>query len=116
MIALDRSPELVGEIDALARGDTREVFVPALGGLTVPAILRPPAAAPKLTAVVGDALNLPFCDNTFDCVVSRGTLDRVNEPRRLILEVERILVPGGFAVIACLHDWLNASEPSDPIR
>lgn len=108
VIALDRSPELVDEICSLAEGTARAVWVPTLGDGALPAILRPPAPAPKLAAIQGDALNLPFEDNAFDCVVSSGTLDRVDVPQRLADEMERVLVPGGIAIVSCLHDWANS--------
>lgn len=43
----------------------------------------------------GDAEHLPFKDNSFDAVTARGTLHHLERPDKAILEVYRVLKPGG---------------------
>lgn len=114
VFALERSPELVCEIAALASGSDREVAVPVTATKNLLARLRPPANAPKLKAVQGDAHRLPFGDAKFSCVVGVGLLDRVERPRAAIEEMARVLQPGGVALVSFLHD--PAGGPADAIE
>jgi ubiquinone/menaquinone biosynthesis C-methylase UbiE len=45
------------------------------------------------------ANNLPFADETFDCVVSTGSLHHWKEPVRALSEAHRVLRTGGYALI-----------------
>jgi SAM-dependent methyltransferase len=49
---------------------------------------------------VGNALALPFADETFDAVWSNGVLHATGDTRRAIAEVRRVLKPGGRAIIS----------------
>ncbi|MDE2173231.1 MAG: class I SAM-dependent methyltransferase [Patescibacteria group bacterium] len=51
--------------------------------------LEPPAD------VIGNVMALPFADNTFDCVICLETLEHVEDPRKALIEIHRVLVPGG---------------------
>jgi ubiquinone/menaquinone biosynthesis C-methylase UbiE len=48
----------------------------------------------------GNALALPFEDNTFDAVWSNGVLHATGDTRKAISEVRRVLKPGGRAIIS----------------
>jgi ubiquinone/menaquinone biosynthesis C-methylase UbiE len=48
-----------------------------------------------LNFVQGDALNLSFCDEAFDTVVTSCTMCSVPEPRLAFEELYRVLRPGG---------------------
>jgi len=45
--------------------------------------------------VVTDGSTLPFADNTFDAVLSEAVLEHVQDPVAYLLEVKRVLKPGG---------------------
>lgn len=45
--------------------------------------------------VVGDALDLPFAENTFDCVTMANAIHMVIEKEELLSEVQRVLRVGG---------------------
>lgn len=49
---------------------------------------------------VGNALDLPFADETFDAVWSNGVLHATGDTPRAIGEVRRVLRPGGRAIIS----------------
>jgi len=53
---------------------------------------------------LGNAANMPFRDNTFDFVVSSGSLHHWKEPVKVINEVYRVLKTNGKALIGDLLD------------
>jgi SAM-dependent methyltransferase len=63
----------------------------------------PPSA--KGEAVKGDALDLPYDDATFDCVIASEILEHVPEDDRAIAELVRVLKPGGRLAIT-VPRWL----------
>ncbi len=54
--------------------------------------------------IEGNANNIPFLDNAFDCVFSRNLLKHVENPIKVIAEAERVLKPEGnfFAIESCV--------------
>jgi SAM-dependent methyltransferase len=56
-------------------------------------------------AVKGDALDLPYADGTFDCVIASEILEHVPEDDRAIAELVRVLKPGGSLAIT-VPRWL----------
>ena len=60
---------------------------------------------------VGNALDLPFPDNSFDAVWSNGVLHATGDTERAIAEVHRVLKPGGRAIISHFYrkpSWMYA--------
>ncbi len=55
--------------------------------------------ADRCQFVCADAHSLPFPDNTFDLIVSRGTLSFLRDHVLAIREVYRVLKPGGVAFL-----------------
>jgi SAM-dependent methyltransferase len=51
--------------------------------------------------VAGDALSLPFADGLFDIVLSSECIEHTAEPQRAVVEMLRVLRPGGRLVITC---------------
>lgn len=64
---------------------------------TVLEVAKSAFLASKLKAQfdVGDCLNLPYRNNSFDCVFSIGLLEHFEDINRVISEQYRILAPGG---------------------
>lgn len=58
------------------------------------------AANHQVSFVEGDAsLPLPFSDASFDVVVSANALHYIAQPEKLLVEIKRVLKPGGQLVI-----------------
>lgn len=49
--------------------------------------------------VVGDALNLPFEDRSFETIVSTQVLEHVEKPWLVVKEIHRVLKPGGICFL-----------------
>lgn len=59
----------------------------------------------KGEAVKGDALDLPYPDSSFDCVIASEILEHVPDDDRAISELVRVLKPGGSLAIT-VPRWL----------
>lgn len=62
--------------------------------------LRREQRGQSVVLVRGIAEQLPFSDDSFDCVLCQGSLDHFARPRTFMGEVVRILKPDGQAIIA----------------
>ena len=58
-----------------------------------------PAPSNGLNFILGDAQNLPFGDNTLDCLVSSLSLHHWKDAPAVFLELHRVLKPGGRLLI-----------------
>ena len=63
------------------------------------------AEGAKGEAVVGDALALPYDDETFDLVLISEVLEHVLEDVAAIREFVRVLKPGGVAAVTVPREW-----------
>ncbi|WP_205873189.1 class I SAM-dependent methyltransferase [Mycobacterium camsae] len=63
----------------------------------------PKAASAKV--VRGDALNLPYADETFDCVIASEILEHIPEDDAAIAELVRVLKVGGVLAVS-VPRWL----------
>lgn len=50
----------------------------------------------QIELIKGDGHSIPFRSNTFDVVVSIGTLEHIKEPESFIIEMTRVLKPNGI--------------------
>lgn len=81
-IGIDSSEEMVGWARRKAEGERRKVFFQ-----------------------VADALKLSFPDDSFDLIVSNGLLCFLKEPEKALMEMHRVLKPGGRLVVGVLNRW-----------
>lgn len=59
---------------------------------------------------VGDALNLPFKDATFDAVIDESVITFVGDEKRAVSEYVRVTKPGGYMGLnECI--WVKAPPP-----
>ncbi len=66
--------------------------------------------------VVGDALNPPFANGTFDTVISTQVLEHVEKPWVVVHEIGRILKPGGVCVMTAPFLVPYHADPHDYFR
>jgi ubiquinone/menaquinone biosynthesis C-methylase UbiE len=58
-----------------------------------------------------DVQEIPYEDDSFDVVINANMVHLVAHPVRMLDEIERVLVPGGFVFIADLRrSWLGLVE------
>ena len=68
------------------------------------------AADPLSTYVVARAEDLPFADSTFDCTVAYNSLMDVDDMPAALLELARVLVPGGRLAVSVTHPFNDAGS------
>lgn len=66
--------------------------------------------------VVGDVLNLPFENESFQTVISTQVLEHVEKPWIMIKEIHRILKPGGVCVLTTPFITPYHPDPTDYFR
>ena len=59
----------------------------------------------ELSLVQGDALRLPFANNAFDVVICSEVLEHLDDYEEAVLEIKRILKPGGALAISVPRMW-----------
>ncbi len=65
------------------------------------------SVAPDLDWRVGNAMELPFADASFELVISQQMLQFVTDRAAAVREIRRVLAPGGRVVLAT---WRNRTE------
>lgn len=66
--------------------------------------------------VKADALSLPFANESFDSLLSTQTLEHVNNPQKMIWEMERVLKKSGKILLTAPLTWEIHDEPEDYFR
>lgn len=54
---------------------------------------------PGIKFIVGDAHNLPFQKSSFDLVITIETLEHLENPDKVLAEINRVLKQGGYLII-----------------
>jgi SAM-dependent methyltransferase len=70
-----------------------------------PRLAGVPVDDPRIHVVQGDVLRLPFRDGVFDLAFCDGVLHHTPDPRRGLLELARVVKPGG-----AVYAWLYPRE------
>jgi ubiquinone/menaquinone biosynthesis C-methylase UbiE len=52
------------------------------------------------SVLMGNATNLPFVDSQFDMVLATDTIEHIDDDRKALHEIYRVLAPGGYAMVA----------------
>ena len=90
VIAFDQNAADLNDVDEILQAMKKQGEVPE---------------SAKAEAVKGDALELPYADASFDCVIASEILEHVPEDDRAIGELVRVLKPGGSLAIT-VPRWL----------
>ena len=61
-----------------------------------------------------DVMDLPFEDESFDFLICNHVLEHVEDDRRALAEIHRVLVPGGWAILMCPVDYRRETTLEDP--
>lgn len=65
----------------------------------------------EVAVAQGDALRLPFLDDSFDLVFARALLHHLPRPQEGVGEIARVLRPGGQAILADTNRSLLSTLP-----
>lgn len=68
-------------------------------GLDLGGLFYRPYVSEKLSFLKSDALHIPFCDDTFDCVISLDVIEHIDDDMSFVCDINRVLKPGGLAII-----------------
>jgi SAM-dependent methyltransferase len=90
VIAFDQDAADLNDVDEILRAMKEQGEVPE---------------SARAEAVKGDALELPYADAAFDCVIASEILEHVPADDRAISELVRVLKPGGSLAIT-VPRWL----------
>jgi len=81
------------------------------------ALLRQTLRKADVTPTVGDALGLPFGDESFDVVVSSEVIEHTADAGQAVAEMGRVLRPGGVLVLTCPNkSWQWSVELANQLR
>lgn len=61
-----------------------------------------------------DVMDLPFESEGFDFLMCNHVLEHVEDDRLALAEINRVLVPGGWAILMCPVDYRRATTLEDP--
>lgn len=64
----------------------------------------------NITFTIASGEDLPFSSNSFDGVVVGTAIEQMNDPRRCLAEIYRVLVPGGALIATVEHLGAELSE------
>ncbi len=90
VVAFDQSAEDLNVVDAILQAMADQGEAPA---------------SAKAEAVKGDALDLPYDDGSFDCVIASEILEHVPADDRALEELIRVVKPGGRLAVT-VPRWL----------
>jgi SAM-dependent methyltransferase len=61
-----------------------------------------------------DVMDIPFEAESFDSLICNHVLEHVEDDRRALAEIHRVLKPGGWAILMCPVDHRRATTLEDP--
>ena len=70
------------------------------------------------TFIQGDATELPIRSNSLDTVVSYEMIEHVQDDKRLVAEVYRVLKPGGYVIVSTPNRVITGTvdQPANPFH
>lgn len=73
----------------------------------------------NLKFTVGDAMNMDFEDESFDVIIALDMIEHIEEPKRLLAEVHRLLKTGGVFLLSTPNKLVsspNKGKPPNPFH
>ena len=64
----------------------------------------------------GTAYDIPVDDESFDCALCTAVMEHLEEPQKALIETNRVLKPGGYALYTMPFFWHLHEEPRDFFR
>ncbi len=112
-IGLDRSYQMLRHANQILKSDkTFEIDLSAQGFSTVKIQGQNYSNA---YLVQGDALNLPFNENSFDCLSHTFLLDRVGSPELALEEAARVLKKNGKLILTSPLNFISPQQWNDKL-
>lgn len=102
--------QILGHLLRFTRPDTELVGFDLSHAMLKRARIRLKSLRPSYVA--GDLMHLPFADNSFDCATLGYVIEHLPEPRPGLMEIERVLCPGGSALILATEDTYSGALTS----
>src|SRR5262245_1947346 len=96
--------QILGHLLKGTRPDTRLVAFDLSHGMLRRARSRLRSDRPSYVA--GDLTQLPFADNSFDCITCGWVIEHLADPRPGLRELSRVLQPGGRLLLLATEDTL----------
>jgi len=72
--------------------------------------------ASSLASIKADIMYMPFRDNVFDCIICYRVLEFIDDDKKAMAELLRVLKPSGWAMLQSLLDYNKEMtfEPENP--
>lgn len=71
---------------------------------------------PNIEFSIGDSMNMPFADNTFDVVVAFEVFEHLTDWRKFLSEIKRVLKPNGIVYLSTPNKTLYSPGTKKPIN
>jgi ubiquinone/menaquinone biosynthesis C-methylase UbiE len=97
--------QILGHLLKRTHSETRLVAFDLSHGMLRRARSRLHSARPSYVA--GDLTQLPFADNSFDCITCGWVIEHLPDPRPGLRELSRVLQPGGRLLLLATEDTLQ---------
>lgn len=65
---------------------------------------------------ISDLTRIPIADGTFDAAICTQVLEHVREPKIVLQEINRVLLPGGHLFVSVPQWWFQHQKPHDYFR
>jgi SAM-dependent methyltransferase len=101
--------DLMSSIESHLPGNTQDYGVTGLG-LNDEEMQQNRALSTYMVQDLNTFITLPFSDKTFDAVLCTVSIEYLMRPFEVLAEIERVLLPGGVAVVVVSDRWFPGKE------
>ena len=113
VLGIDRSRRFIDAATTLAETGWIAYTRVEEGRLTTPSVARVPEEInrARVAFTVGDATQLHEEIGHFDVVLLANLIDRLAEPEQCLMQIARVVNPGGQLIITSPYTWLEEFTP-----